>query len=126
MAEIDPDAVLKEIRFFVAQRYPDVSIIQALANGDRLALLVGQLDEWMSESGSPPEDWRPRRPDQAERNAAGMRAVERFYDSVKRQAAQAQIDAQVERLRQGSADRAEMDKRSRRRYRGGHSPREED
>lgn len=126
MAQIDPDAVLKEIRFFVAQRYPDVPVVQALANGDRLAVLVGQLDEWMSANGSPPEDWRPRRPDQAERNAAAMRAVERFYDSVRRQNAQAQIDAQMERLRQGSADRAAMEKRSRRRYRGGDSPREED
>lgn len=104
MREMTPDDALREIRFFVNNRFVDRPVRNKLADGDRLAYLVGGLDQWMSAGGKPPEAWRPKSretvtpADQDQPNAAAER----------------QIAANLERLRQGAADRAEMEKREKR------------
>lgn len=63
---MDPEAALKEIREVIAdtqgsvfsQCYIDGDIEYIRGKCDRLAELVNGLDEWLSDGGFLPEDWR--------------------------------------------------------------------
>lgn len=58
MADLDPDAALKDIRYWLAAvRLPGVSPGARDEMCARVTVAVGALDEWLSKGGALPREW---------------------------------------------------------------------